>query len=78
MTRKMNNKENEATLLKKINFLEHEIEELKRAIIRNIPWNKKRRRSIKSTLFGSVHSSDITEEMIDDAKHNVIRNIEDI
>lgn len=74
----MDNKHDEGTLLKKINVLEHELEELKRTIISSLSWKKKKQHAVKPTLFGSVRGGDITEQMIDDAKNNVLRNIEDI
>lgn len=74
----MSSRQGEITVLKRINILERELEELKRDIIRNLLLNKNRQRRIKPSLFGSVHGGDITEEMINEAKCRIFRNINDI
>ena len=68
---------NQQTILKRVNTLEREMEYLKRDILRQ--WTASphvvRR---KPSLFGSVQSGDITEEMIDDARKSIFRPTLDI
>lgn len=73
----MNNKQGANVLLKKVNNLEREIEELKRDIIRNLSLKVKKQKIIKRTLFGSVRGGDVTIQMIDEAKRRVLRDIDD-
>ncbi|MCK4394362.1 hypothetical protein KAX17_15785 [Candidatus Bipolaricaulota bacterium] len=64
------------TLLKRVDSLEGEIGRLKRDLLRSLvvqPRGKK----VKS-LFGSVQSGDVTEEMIEEAKRTLFRPLEDL
>lgn len=59
-------------ILKHLDTLEREIIMLKR----NILYGKekgKRTKKIKASLFGSVKSGDITEEMIEDSQYNLFK-----
>ena len=48
---------------------------MKRDIIKGIEPSEEKKRI---SLFGSVRGGDITEEMIDEAKRSLFRNLEDI
>jgi len=62
-------------ILKRVSDIEKTLESLKRDIIKGLePSDKKTAKS----LFGSVKAGDITEEMIDEAKASLFRNLGDI
>jgi hypothetical protein len=60
-------------VLKRIRDLEREIEYIKRDLMHLKGEPKK-----KPSLFGSVRGGDITDEMIEEAKKNLFREVEDI
>ncbi|MBC8182982.1 hypothetical protein H8E88_17910 [candidate division KSB1 bacterium] len=68
---------NQATILRRIHSLAREIEELKRDYLIFFSPQPKARK-IKTTLFGSVRSGDITDEMIEDSKKSLFRPLTDI
>jgi hypothetical protein len=68
---------NQQTILKRVNTLEREMEYLKRDILRQWTASPRVVRR-KPSLFGSVQSGDITEEMIDDARKSIFRPTLDI
>ena len=61
--------------LKRIDNTQRELELLKRELMRKIQPTKMK---VKSSLYGSVKSEDITEEMIEEAKRSLFRNLSDI
>ena len=67
----------QASILKRIHSLAREIEELKRDYLIFVPLQAKERK-IKPTLFGSVQSGDITNEMIEDSKKSLFQTLTDI
>lgn len=73
----MLNKAGHEKLLKRINALGHEIEHLKRDLLRSLPAGP-RDREVKATLFGSVRGGDVTEKMIEETKRSIFRSLEDI
>ena len=60
--------------LKKIDDTQRQLELLKRDLMKNIQPTKVK----KSSLYGSVKGGDITEEMIDEAKRSLFRELSDI
>ena len=68
---------NQHTILKRIHSLEREIEELKRDYLILLSPQIKTRK-VKASLFGSVQSSDITDEMIEESKKSLFRSLTDI
>ena len=61
-------------VLKRIGGLEREIEYIRRDLM-----HLKEKMKQKPSLFGSVRSGDITEEMIEEAKKNLFRGeLEDV
>lgn len=64
-------------LLQRVDNLEQEIEQLKRDIIRSLATSSVNEGK-KPSLFGSVEGGDITEEMIEESKRALFRNLKDI
>ncbi len=62
-------------ILERVSDIERTLEFLKRDIIKGIEPSEEKRRI---SLFGSVKGGDITEEMIDEAKGSLFRDLEDI
>lgn len=62
-------------ILERVCDMEQRIELLKHDLIKGIEPYKG---EVKASLYGSVRGDDISEEMIDEAKHSLFRNIEDI
>ncbi|NOR77016.1 MAG: hypothetical protein GQ523_00980 [Methanophagales archaeon] len=60
-------------VLKRIGDLEREIEYIKRDLM-HLHLEEKQ----KPSLFGSVRGGDITDEMIEEAKKDLFRELEDI
>ena len=63
------------TFLQKLNALSREIEQLRRAWIQS---GRVRLIEPRPSLYGSVRGGDITEEMIDDAKKSLFRDLGDL
>jgi ribosomal protein L9 len=63
----------DSEILKRIEALRREIEYLKRDLIQ-----VEAKGEPKQSLFGSVSAEDITEEMIEEAKSSLFREMEDI
>jgi len=62
-------------ILARVGNIERTLEFLKRDIIKGIePYEKE----ASTSLYGSVRGGDITEEMIDEAKRALFRDLEDI
>lgn len=64
-------------VLKKIEGMERELAKLKRDVIHTLPVRKTPQK-IKPSLFGSVRGRGITEKIIEQAKHNLFRNLDDL
>lgn len=62
-------------VLKRIGYLEREIEYIKRDLM-HLRLEEKPKQ--KPSLFGSVRGGDVTEEMIEEAKKDLFRELEDI
>jgi hypothetical protein len=62
-------------ILERVSDIERTLEFLKRDIIKGLEPSEKK---TKISLFGSVKAGDITEEMIDEAKGSLFRNLGDI
>ena len=64
-----------AEAIGRVGDIERTLELLKRDIIKGIEPSEREERI---SLFGSVKVGDITEEMIDEAKRSLFRDLEDI
>lgn len=62
-------------ILKRINQIQRSLDLLRRDLIKEIKLPGKGERV---SLFGSVKGGDVTEEMVEEAKHHLFREIEDI
>jgi hypothetical protein len=71
----MANGESQENLLERVDILQRELEYLKRGIVRNIATPPRRGAEPKPSLFGSVRGGDITEEMVEEAKRNLFRDL---
>jgi len=60
--------------LKKLDNTQRQLELLRCELMRNIQPTRMK----KSSLYGSVKGGDITEEMIEEAKHSLFRDLRDI
>jgi len=73
----MGTKLNATMVLKQVDALEKELVRLKRNILHSLV-TKEKPKKLKSSLFGSVRGGDITEEMIEESKRNLFRNLTDV
>jgi hypothetical protein len=64
-------------LLKRVDAVGREIKFLKRDLLRSLA-TRPQTSEAKPSLFGSVRGGDITEEMIEEAKHALFRPVDDI
>lgn len=62
-------------ILGRINEIQLVLEQLKRDVIK---CNKPLEKAEKLSLFGSIKSGDITEDMIEEAKKSLFRELEDV
>ena len=62
-------------ILERVSDIEKTLEYLKRDIIKGIEPSEEKK---GISLFGSAKGGDITEEMIDEAKRSLFRDLEDI
>ena len=62
-------------ILKRINQIQRSLDLLRRDLIKEIKLPEKGKRI---SLFGSVKGGNVTEEMVEEAKHHLFREIEDI
>ena len=62
-------------ILERVSDIEKTLEYLKRDIIKGIEPSERKE---GTSLFGSVKGGDITEEMIDEVKRSLFRDLEDI
>ena len=72
MTRTIS-KLNTMVVLKQIDVLERELVRLKRDILHDLVVREKPKK-LQPSLFGSIKGGDVTEEMIEESKHNLFRN----
>ena len=70
-----NRKLDTEVILERVSDMERTLEFLKRDIIKGLEPSEKK---TKMSLFGSVKAGEITEEMIDEAKRSLFRDLEDI
>jgi hypothetical protein len=73
----MGSKLDTTMVLKQIDILERELVRLKRDILHSLVVRKKPKK-LKPSLFGSVRGGDVTEEMIEESKYKLFRNLVDI
>lgn len=73
----MDSKSDTTMVLKQIDVLERELVKLKRDILHGLVAKEKPEK-LKPSLFGSVRGGDVTEEMIEESKHKLFRNLVDI
>lgn len=73
----MNDKLNSNMILKQVDVLEREILKLKRNILHSLVI-KERPKKPKTSLFGSVRGGDITDDMIEQSKRNLFRDLREI
>lgn len=73
----MNIDSNISAVMKQIDYLELELSRLKRVLLHNLPSAEKRKRG-KTSLFGSVRGSDVTDAMIEESKQILFRKLGDI
>ncbi|MFZ1553780.1 MAG: hypothetical protein WAV53_20480 [Anaerolineae bacterium] len=65
------------SLLRRVDVLGHEVEQLRRELLRGVasqPTAPLR----KPSLFGSVRAGDITDEMIEEAQRDLFRSLDDL
>lgn len=63
-------------LIRRVDALESEIERLKRDLFHSLVTQSQQNK-VKS-LFGSVRGGDVTENMVNEAKRSLFRNLEDL
>ena len=68
----------QVTLLKRVNALERELERLKRDILHGLVAPRPQAVASRPSLFGSVRGGDVTEEMIEEAKRSLFRDLRDL
>jgi hypothetical protein len=61
--------------LRRVDTMERQLAFLKRDLVRSIQPG---RRKVKASLYGSVKGGDVTEEMIEEAKRSLFRELKDI
>lgn len=70
--------ERQASLLKRVDALERELERLKRDILHGLISTRRQAVAPKPLLFGSVRSGNVTEEMIEEAKGSLFCHLRDL
>ncbi len=65
------------SLLRRVNLLDREIEQLRRYLLRGLA-TQPAVQPHKPSLFGSVHAGDITYEMIQEARKDLFRSLDDL
>jgi len=73
----MGKKLNITGVLKKVDIVEQELIRLRRDIIYTLVVQG-RPEKCKPSLFGSVNSGDVTEEMIEESKANLFRKLDEL
>lgn len=64
--------------LERVDRLERELEQLKRDLIRSLPTASAEMVEEKPSLFGSVRGGDVSEELIEEAKRELFRDLKDL
>lgn len=65
-------------MLERVDRLERELEQLKRDLIRSLPTMSAEIVEEKPSLFGSVRGGDVSEELIEEAKQELFRDLKDL
>lgn len=65
------------TLLRRVDVLGREVEQLRRDLLRGVAVQQTAPRQ-KPSLFGSVRAGDITDEMITEAQRDLFRPLDDL
>lgn len=68
----------EESILRRVCRLEHELEQLKRDLLHSLSTHPTAHSARKPSFFGSVQGGDVTEEMIEEAKKKLFRNLKDL
>ncbi len=68
----------EHELLKRVGRLERELEQLKRDLIRILATLPGGISEKKPSLFGSVRGGDVSEELVEETKRALFRNLRDL
>ena len=68
----------QASLLKQVDALARELEQLKRDLLHSIVSPSPQAAASRPSLFGSVRSGDVTEEIIEEAKRGLFRDLRDL
>ena len=73
----MDSKLDTTMVLKQIDILERELIKLKKDVLHGLVAREKPKK-LKPSLFGSVKGGDVTEELIEESKRSLFRNLTDI
>lgn len=73
----MPNRLSTGRILNQLDVMEREFAELKRDILHSLVIIKQPKK-VKASLYGSVRGGDVTGKMIEEAKRNLFRDLEDI
>jgi hypothetical protein len=73
----MANRLNSSEVLRQIDNLTLDLIKLKKNVLRNLKAEAKTKKS-KPSLFGSVSGNDISEEIIEESKKNLFRELKDM
>lgn len=68
----------QAALLKRVDVLERELERLKRDLLHGLAAPRPQAVAPRPSLFGSVRGGDVTEEMIEEAKGSLFRDLRNL
>lgn len=68
----------QAALLKRVDVLERELERLKRDLLHGLAAPSRQAVEPRPSLFGSVRGGDVTEEMIEEAKKSLFRDLRNL
>lgn len=73
----MDSKLDTTMVLKQIDILERELIKLKKDVLHGLAAREKPKK-LKPSLFGSVKGGDVTEDLIEESKRSLFRNLTDI
>lgn len=68
----------EESLLRRVDRIEQELEHLKRDLLQRLVTDSTAHPARKPSLFGCVRGGDITEEVIEEAKKHLFRDVKDL
>ena len=68
----------EESFLDRIHRLEQELEQLKRELLQQLSMHPTAHPVGKPSLFGCVRGGEVSEELIEEAKQRLFRNLEDL